>query len=107
MMDKTWKRIERRVAELLGGVRVPVSGRQRGDSPDVMHPVFSIEVKHREKLPEWLFDAMQQADASNRGDQIPLVILHQKGMPVSMSFAIVRLSDLIALNHKAESWDMR
>jgi hypothetical protein len=101
-MDKTWKRIERRVAELLGGVRVPVSGRQRGDSPDVIHPVFSVEVKHREKLPEWLFDAMRQAEASKRGEQVPLVILHQKSMPVPMSFAVVRFSDLMTMNKKLE-----
>lgn len=101
-MDKTWKRIERRVAELLGGVRVPVSGRGRGDNPDVLHPIFSIEVKHREKLPEWLFDAMQQAEASNRGGQVSLVILHKKGMPVPMSFAVIRFSDLVAMSKKLE-----
>lgn len=102
MTDKTWKQIERKVAALLGGVRVPVSGRQRGDSPDVLHPTFSIEVKHREHLPAWLFDAMQQAEASKRNEQIPLVVLHQKGVPVPSSFAVVRLVDLIELYKKAE-----
>ena len=101
-MDKTWKQIERKVAALLGGVRVPVSGRQRGDSPDVLHPTFSIEVKHREQFPDWLFDAMRQAEASKRDEQIPLVVLHQKGMPVPMSFAIVRLGDLVELHKQRE-----
>ena len=100
MTDKPWKRTERKVAELLGGVRVPVSGRQRGDSPDVSHPVFSIEVKHRKKLPDWMFDAMQQAKASERNGQTPLVILHQAGQDVSQSFAVVRLADLIELYKK-------
>lgn len=102
MTDKAWKKLERRVAELLGGVRVPVSGRQRGDAPDVLHPTFSVEVKHRGKLPEWLFDAMRQAEASDRGGQVPLVVLHQKGMSVPMSFAIVRLADLIEMNKQIE-----
>lgn len=102
MADKTWKRIERKVAELLGGVRVPVSGRQRGDSPDIQHPLFSIEVKHRETFPKWLFDAMDQAEASERDDQIPLVVLHQKGEDVSMSFAVVRLADLVKLSKQEE-----
>jgi len=102
-VDKTWKRIEREVAKHLGGVRVPVSGRQRGDSPDVLHPVFSVEVKHREYLPAWLFDAMHQAEASTRGEQVPLVILHQKGMSVPMSFAVIRFSDLIAMSKKSDT----
>ncbi len=29
---KDWKQAERRVASILGGVRVPVSGRRRGDA---------------------------------------------------------------------------
>ena len=97
-MDKTWKKIERQVAALLGGVRVPVTGRQRGDAPDVSHPVFSIEVKHRERLPDWFLDAMRQAEASNTGEQIPLVVLHQKGMSIPMSFAVLRLADLNKMN---------
>lgn len=97
MSDKTWKKIERKVAALLGGERVPVTGRQRGSAPDVKHDVFSIEVKHRKELPDWLLDAMRQAEASQRGEQIPLVILHQKGMAVGDSLTIIRLSDMIAL----------
>lgn len=99
-MSKTWKNIERKVAALLGGERVPVTGRQRGSAPDVQHELFSVEVKHREQLPEWLFDAMRQAEASQRGGQVPVVILHQKGMPVNMSFTIFRLSDIIELYEK-------
>lgn len=37
-------------------VRVPVSGRQRGATPDILHPVYSTEVKHRQKLPKWLVE---------------------------------------------------
>lgn len=42
---KDWKACERRVAEVLGGVRVPITGRQRGATPDVEHAALSIEVK--------------------------------------------------------------
>ena len=102
-MDKLWKSVERRVAEILGGIRVPVSGRQRGDSPDVLHPMFSVEVKHREKMPYWLFDAMIQDEASQRHGQIPLVVLHENGMSIPMSFAIVRLADLVEIYRQVES----
>lgn len=100
MPDKTWKAIERKVAGFLGGTRNPVSGRKRGDKSDVEHDVFSIEVKHREALPDWLHDAMNQAEMSARGNQLPIVILHQKGQKIQDSFVVVRLghlSDLTAL----------
>jgi len=37
MSRATWKRTERSIAGIIGGERVPVSGRQRGDQPDVRH----------------------------------------------------------------------
>lgn len=95
--DKLWKQAERKIAALIGGQRVPVSGRQRGFSPDIRHNRFSIEVKHREELPGWILDAMNQAEASKTDGQIPIVFLHQKGMSYPNSLTITRLSDMIAL----------
>jgi hypothetical protein len=95
--DKLWKSIERKVAKFLGGERNPVSGRQRGYLADIAHSTFSIEVKHRQTLPSWLFDAMQQAEASQKGNQIPIVILHQKGQPIGECFVVLRLADLTRL----------
>ncbi len=34
MINPAWERTERRIAALLGGTRVPVTGRQRGNAPD-------------------------------------------------------------------------
>ncbi len=51
MSERAWKRTERAIAARLGGVRVPVSGRQRGDAPDIAHPTFAVEVKSRASLP--------------------------------------------------------
>lgn len=50
MNRSTWKAIERDWALRLGGVRVPVTGRQRGSAPDVEHPVYAIEVKCGSRL---------------------------------------------------------
>lgn len=100
MSDKTWKSAERKIAALLGGERVPVTGRQRGSAPDIQHDVFSIEVKHRAQLPDWLFDAMRQAEASQRGDQIPLAVFHLKGMAYRESLVVLRLEDLLKLLDK-------
>ena len=89
---KDWKACERRVAELLGGRRVPVSGRQRGDTPDVIHEWLSIEVKSRQRLPSWLEEAMKQAEASAKDRQPPVVVLHQDGKKYRDALGVCRLS---------------
>jgi len=95
MKTSTWKAAERRIAEMIGGVRVPVSGRHtRGHQPDIEHDRFSIEVKHRKTLPAWLHDAMDQAVKSKRGCQLPLVVLHSKNQRYEDSFCVVRLKDI-------------
>ena len=92
-----WKRTETAVAALLGGERIPVSGRPRGDQPDVRHDTLSVEVKLRASLPGWLTDAMNQATAASRDGRIPLVVLHPKGGRHADDLAVVRLSDVAAL----------
>jgi len=73
---KDWKACERKVAALLGGTRIPVSGRGRGYLPDIHHERLSIEVKSRRKLPAWIEDAMKQAEASAKHGQLPVTVLH-------------------------------
>ena len=90
---KDWKACERRIAELLGGQRIPVSGRTRGDCPDIEHPTLSIECKSRKKLPAWIEDAMKQAEASAKDGQLPVVVLHQDRAPYAESLILSRLDD--------------
>jgi hypothetical protein len=94
MTEKCWKRAERRIAELLGGRRVPVSGRMRGTAPDVEHEFLSIEVKTRKSFPDWLEDAMQQAEASAKDGQVAVVVLHQRGQRYRDGLVVMRLKDL-------------
>ena len=103
----TWKSAERNVAKLLGGERVPITGRARGSAPDVQHPLFSIEVKHRQSLPSWILEAMEQADASNPGDKKSIVILHQKGKNYLESLTMMKLSDIIALQKQIEDMEVQ
>lgn len=98
MSDTAWKATERAVAARLGGRRVPVSGRGRGDAPDVAHPTYSVEVKHRASLPAWLTEALAQAVAAAAPGQTPLVVLHRAGDRHADALAVVRLADLTALS---------
>lgn len=97
MTNPAWKRTERAIAACLGGQRVPVSGRQRGDAPDIAHDRLSMEVKHRRSVPAWLTGTMAQATASARNGQLPVAIIHRHGGRHADDLAILRLSDLAAL----------
>ena len=90
---KDWKACERNVAALLGGRRIPVSGRGRGDNPDIHHELFSIEVKSRKTIPAWLEDAMRQAETSVKDGRLPVVVLHQDRTPYAESLVVLRLED--------------
>ncbi len=92
-----WKRTERRIAAELGGQRVPVTGRSRGDAPDIAHDRFGIEIKERGAVPAWLHDAMAQAVAAATGDRIPVAVLHERGQKYRDCYALIRLADLAAL----------
>ena len=92
---KDWKACERRIAELLGGRRVPVTGRQRGDAPDIEHEALSIEVKSRKSLPAWLMGALRQAQTASKNGKMPVVVLHQDHTPYTESLVLLRLSDFV------------
>lgn len=84
---------------------MPVTGRTRGDQPDVAHPLWGIEVKERQALPQWLLEAMQQARAAARGGQVAVVVLHQAGQRHSDDLAILRLADFVDLYGTLEQHD--
>ncbi len=96
MSEALWKKTERRVAAIFGGKRIPITGRQRGDVPDVAHPWLSIEVKTRRALPAWLREAMAQAVAAAQPDQLPVVVLHEVGDRHADDLVLLRLSDFKA-----------
>ncbi len=65
MPDTRWKKQERSVAALLGGVRLPNSGRGQ---PDVRAPGLAGQVKLMKALPLWLLGAVEQAGRAPRSE---------------------------------------
>ncbi len=103
-MDKTWKKVERAVAKIFGGKRVPVSGRGRGNVPDIDHPIFAFEVKCRPNHPALLRVAMDQAERSAEVEhdesgesKLPLVILHEWGQRHMSDLAVMRVKDFLRI----------
>lgn len=93
MPDRPWKRAERNAARIVGGRRVPVTGRGRGDAPDIEHDWLAIECKQRRVLPAWIRDALAQARASARDGQLPVAILHETGRRYARALVVVELAD--------------
>jgi len=102
MAEKAWKRAERRVAAYINSAwggdskRIPITGRQRGATPDVSGDEYglSIEVKYRKGIPDWLRDAMIECCAygDSRGLE-PVVILIEAGKPIGDALVVRRLRD--------------
>jgi hypothetical protein len=104
MPDKSWKATERRVAEILGGERVPVNGRIRGSAPDIAHDSLSLEVKSRKSAPAWLTEAMEQAEASSRDGRFPVSVIHVQGKPYADALCVMRLEDLASYMKRDARW---
>lgn len=98
-----WKAIERQWAELLGGKRVPITGRQRGDAPDVEHPTLSIEVKAGKTISTRLSDGMEQAKASIVGDQLPILCVTQsrKGNVGNLNWVMMEADTFVDIAKRA------
>ena len=96
MKRACWKRREREVAELLGGVRTGVTGTQTND---VRHPTLAVEVKARGrgKLPKLVTDAAEQARTAHtaRG-RLPVVFLIEEGRPLHKGLVVAQLEDVEA-----------
>lgn len=72
MNASRWKRHERAVAELLGGVRLPNNG---AGQPDVIAGRLAVQVKTRRAVPAWLWAAIDQAERDAAAGQLPAVVL--------------------------------
>ena len=65
------------------------------------HPMYSIEVKHRKSLPEWLHSAMKQAiiEAEHR---VQIVVLHEKQMKYDDCYVVMQLKDFKEINNEQQ-----
>lgn len=92
MPDAAWKAFERWVARVTGGRR---TGNVGLDTADVQHDWLAPECKYRAKLPQWLTDAMAQAERNARGEKLPCVWLKAKGDRNWDSLVVMRASEFV------------
>jgi hypothetical protein len=72
MSAQRWKRQERAIATALGVRRIPNSG---AGQPDIRAAGWAIQVKTRQQLPAWLWDAIDQAQRDAGEGERPAVVL--------------------------------
>jgi hypothetical protein len=97
MADKRWKAVERNVAKLLGGERIPVTGEREG--MDVRTPIFAVQVKHGRKRPSYLrtwLDGIR--DAGKRGGgRLGIVVWITNGEGANDGIVMMQASEFAAL----------
>ena len=114
-MDRsTWKNWERKVAEWFGGdkvnaKRIPVTGRQSGDVPDVETIKFAIEVKAGKVVSSRTLKAVDQArKAGATTNKIPVVVqVHKLNKSVAVPLVTLDLATLLKITQPIRKEEMR
>jgi len=85
MTDKSWKALERRIAESLGTVRTPLSGgSSRHTTSDTLHPSLYVECKLRKASA--VHTLFQEVTLEARKEaKIPVVVIHLSNTPHSVA----------------------
>jgi len=98
MSEKNWKAEERRVAELTGGRRTPLSGSNSAiTASDVIHPKLYVEVKTRKSSAViTLFKDVEQK--ARRENKVPLLSIISERKRVW----VMRPKDLAKINKYIE-----
>ena len=114
-MDRSvWKNWERKVAEGFGGdavnaKRIPVTGRQSGDVPDVETIKFAIEVKAGKVVSSRTLKAVDQAKkAAVATNKIPVVVqVHKVNKNVAVPLVTLDLATFLKLTEGIRKEEMR
>ena len=82
MPDKSWKRAERKAANLIGGVRTPLSGgASRHTHGDAIHPVIYLEMKYRKSF-AMVSQMRREEEKAKREGKVAILGFQQKGLKI-------------------------
>ena len=80
MPDKSWKRAERKGANLIGGVRTPLSGgASRHTHGDAIHPVIYLEMKYRKSF-AMVSQIRREEEKAKREGKVAILGFQQKNL---------------------------
>jgi len=72
MGTKPWRRAEEKIAKMFGGKRIKHDG---VEGADVDSDWATVQVKYRKKLPEWIVNAVRNAQDYSTADKLPCAAL--------------------------------
>jgi hypothetical protein len=101
MTRSGWKAVERRIAEAVGGKRIPVTGER--DGADVVARRTCIQVKCRKAIPGWLWNWFAGICRVTPPDKIPALVLKWPGMRDDDALVVMRFSDFVPLLNPANT----
>jgi len=81
MASNNWKKVEYLVAEKIGGMRVPVSGRSRTIKGDVEHPIYFIEVKSGKQVPKIVLKWYEEFKKSEMAKKHGFIMIFRYSVP--------------------------
>ena len=95
MSEPQWKKAERRLAQLFGTRRRPLSGsNQGGGSDDAMHPDLYLESKYTRQSALWTL-YRDTAHKAQQAGKIPVIGIQEKGSHGTL--LVIHSSDLLAV----------
>lgn len=92
MADRAWKKFERRLAQRVGGKRIPVTGER--DGADVIAGPFCYQAKLRKGVPEYLRSWLSGITTSaERKNKTGILVWKEPRQKDDDALAILRLRD--------------
>lgn len=103
MPDKTWKRFERSVAKILGGVRHPVTGERAGADVETGRLVVQAKkgYKMNQCMRRWLESITGFRDDKAQG-KTPIVVWQTKGQQDTEAVVYLTLGEFVRLIGKED-----
>lgn len=87
-----WKAHEKRVAQATNTER---TSRPWGDLPDTAGKWLVTECKARQKLPQWIVDAVENARRHATESQLPIAVLHEKHKHSRNDLVVMTFGDFL------------
>lgn len=72
--------------------------------PDVETSAYSVEVKHKAKIPGWLAEAVDQAHRNASAGKLPLVVLHQSSQRHDRDLVVLRMGEFLEWFGNGAGW---
>lgn len=102
MVDRSWKRAERKHAEDVGTQRIPITGRDKNE-PDFSTRLHCYQHKLRKVLPAYIFEWLDGIrEVARKKGRVGVLVLNLPGRRRSEAVVVLRWADWVAVAKKLD-----